>query len=142
MVLFDFYRRDCLCNRCPRRRVFTGNRVDIAGELAVAALSILAVMIMQFFKVVIDYSRQETMEFEDEDYYYYVKAIPKSRVNEEEINITKINPSGKKFGFKNIRESRFGAVFISHRKIFILVVHSADVNYRYSGYPDCQRADL
>ena len=79
---------------------FTGNRVDIAGELAVAALSILAVMIMQFFKVVIDYSRQETMEFEDEDYYYYVKAIPKSRVNEEEINITKINPSGKKFGFK------------------------------------------
>ena len=40
------------------------------------------------------------MEFEDEDYYYYVKAIPKSRVNEEEINITKINPSGKKFGFK------------------------------------------
>ena len=72
----------------------------MSGELAVAALSILAVMIMQFFKVVIDYSRQETMEFEDEDYYYYVKAIPKSRVNEEEINITKINPSGKKFGFK------------------------------------------
>ena len=40
------------------------------------------------------------MEFEDDDYYYYVKAIPKSRVYEEEINITKINPSGKKFGFK------------------------------------------
>ena len=79
---------------------FTRNRVDIGGELIVAALSILVVMVMQFFKVVIDYSRQETMEFEDEEYYYYVKAIPKSRVNEEEINITKINPSGKKFGFK------------------------------------------
>ena len=79
---------------------FTGNRVDIAGELAVAALSILAVMIMQFFKVVIVYSRRETMECEAEDSYYYVKAIPKSRVNEEEINITNINPSGKKFGFK------------------------------------------
>ena len=79
---------------------FTGNRVDIGGELIIAAVSIFVVMVMQFFKIVIDYSRQETLEFEDDDYYYYVKAIPKSRVNEEEINITKINPAGKKFGFK------------------------------------------
>ena len=34
-------------------------------------------MIVQMCKSVIDYSHKESVQFEDDDYYYYVKAIPK-----------------------------------------------------------------
>lgn len=53
----------------------------LAGLLAVA---------VQFFKGVVDYSRTELVQFEDDDYYYYVKAVPKIKVSEEKINIKKI----------------------------------------------------
>lgn len=32
---------------------------------------------LQFFRVVLDYSRMEKVQFEDNEYYYYVKAVPK-----------------------------------------------------------------
>jgi hypothetical protein len=32
---------------------------------------------MQFFKFSLDYKSAESLQFEDDDYYYYVKTIPK-----------------------------------------------------------------
>ena len=40
-------------------------------------LSMLCVYIVQFFRMVLDYSAVESVQFEDDDYYYYVKAVPK-----------------------------------------------------------------
>ncbi len=40
-------------------------------------LSMLCVYIVQFFRMVLDYSAVEAVQFEDDDYYYYVKAVPK-----------------------------------------------------------------
>lgn len=43
--------------------------------------SALIVIVMQFYRCVIDYSRVEKVQYEDDDYYYYVKAIPKIRIS-------------------------------------------------------------
>jgi hypothetical protein len=36
--------------------------------------------ILQFIFMNLDYARTERVQFEDDDYYYYVKAVPKKMV--------------------------------------------------------------
>ena len=40
--------------------------------------------IIQFFVFSVDYSRTEHTQFEDDEYYYYVKAVPKKMIAKEE----------------------------------------------------------
>ena len=49
----------------------------IVGGLATIALA----WFLQFFLHSVDYTRAEKVQFEDDDYYYYVKAVPKIKVN-------------------------------------------------------------
>ena len=51
-------------------------------------LSMLLVFIAQFFRVVLDYTSVEHVQFEDDDYYYYVKAVPKIDVSMLQKNVT------------------------------------------------------
>ena len=39
----------------------------------------------------LDYTRTETVEFEDEEYNYYVKAVPKAAFKSETVSVKKIN---------------------------------------------------
>ncbi len=57
----------------------------VNGVLAVAAGLLLEVL---FFAV--DYSRTEQLEFEDDEYHYYVKAVPKYAVTVPEKNVKQI----------------------------------------------------
>lgn len=47
--------------------------------------------LIQFFMYVLDYSATEHLQFDDEDYYYYVTAVPKLSVTSPNLNIVKIN---------------------------------------------------
>lgn len=51
-------------------------------------VSMLLVFVAQFFRVVLDYTSVEHVQFEDDDYYYYVKAVPKIDVSMLQKNIT------------------------------------------------------
>ena len=52
------------------------------GNLLLGNLVAVAVgMVIQFFLFNVDYSRTETMQFEDDEYYYYVKAVPKLTIS-------------------------------------------------------------
>ncbi len=56
--------------------------------------SVIAVFIAIFLKVFViseDYSRSEHLQFEDDEYYYYVKAVPKVSVATPEKTVKKIN---------------------------------------------------
>lgn len=53
-----------------------------------AVISMLLVFIAQFFRVVLDYTSVEHVQFEDDDYYYYVKAVPKIDVSMLQKNVT------------------------------------------------------
>ena len=79
---------------------FTNSEVLILPQIAVGVVSILIAIIVQFLYNVIDYTREETFEFEDEEYYYYVRAIPKVSVEEEEFNVTQITVPSHRFSLK------------------------------------------
>ena len=76
--------------------------VDYAWTIAVVAGALLDVVILmvgdlmydakvvQFFKFNLDYSRTEKVQFEDDEYYYYVKAVPKMTVATPEKKVKKI----------------------------------------------------
>ena len=48
-------------------------------------------MVLQFFVFNVDYSRTEKVQFEDDEYYYYVKAVPKIVVARPEKKVKQIN---------------------------------------------------
>ncbi len=50
---------------------------DLAREGIGAAAAIVISLILQFFWLSLDYKKVEVLEFEDDQYYYHVKAVPK-----------------------------------------------------------------
>ena len=51
--------------------------VNIFDTVLYTVISALIAEIIHFFDIVLDYSRSERVEFEDEENYYYVKVVPK-----------------------------------------------------------------
>ena len=47
--------------------------------------------VLELFLFSVDYARSERLQFEDDEYYYYVKAIPKVAVTTPEKTVKKIN---------------------------------------------------
>ncbi|MGN0290805.1 MAG: hypothetical protein ACI4C5_02655 [Lachnospiraceae bacterium] len=56
-----------------------------------SAISGVLGVLMEFFCFNLDYSRTEKVQFEDDEYYYYVKAIPKMNLSSQEKRIKKIS---------------------------------------------------
>ncbi len=54
-------------------------------------ISFLLTLILQFFVFYVDYSRTEKVQFEDDEYYYYVKAVPKVTVARPDKKVKQIN---------------------------------------------------
>lgn len=65
--------------------------VKILPVLLGGLSGILIAVLIQFGKGIVDYQRTEILQFEDDDYYYYVKAIPKLSVSESNKNVKHIN---------------------------------------------------
>lgn len=65
--------------------------MSIGGVFLGTIVSALIVFVIQFFIFNVDYSRTENVQFEDDEYYYYVKAIPKMSVEARDVNVKRIN---------------------------------------------------
>lgn len=64
--------------------------------LAGAFISILIAGGYHFFVFAVDYTRTEYTRFEDDDYVYYVKAVPKVVVSKPDVRVQRINnPAGR-----------------------------------------------
>ena len=73
--------------------------VSIIGIIIGTVISVLIAKVVEFFTFNVDYSRTEKVQFEDDEYYYYVKAVPKITVatpsrTVKRINTSKRRPSG------------------------------------------------
>lgn len=66
----------------------------ILGTLA----SALIAYVVQFFRFVLDYSAIMKVQFDDDDFYYYVKAIPKIKVSSPEVNVKTIRSDDEEGG--------------------------------------------
>ena len=65
--------------------------VPVASLIMGILVSIVLALIYTFFVFAVDYSRTEYVQFEDDDYYYYVKAVPKLTVSTPDVKVQKIN---------------------------------------------------
>lgn len=54
-------------------------------------LAVAVAKLIQFFRFCVDYNRTEKVQFEDDEYYYYVKAIPKMTVATQTKTVKTIN---------------------------------------------------
>lgn len=54
-------------------------------------LSIGLAWFLQFFLHSVDYTRTEKVQFEDDDYYYYVKAVPKVKIGATDVKVKRVN---------------------------------------------------
>jgi hypothetical protein len=54
--------------------------LSIAGLIVGSIVAVLLAKLIEFFAFNVDYSRTEKVQFEDDEYYYYVKAVPKNTV--------------------------------------------------------------
>ncbi|MBO5372900.1 MAG: hypothetical protein J6A75_09285 [Lachnospiraceae bacterium] len=76
--------------------IFAGNLLlGISGktsDLVIGTLiGIVIAFFLQFLFFHVDYTRTERVQFEDDEYYYYVKAVPKMYVAEKEKQVKKFN---------------------------------------------------
>lgn len=65
--------------------------LSIVSALLGAVVTLIACKIIEFFRFCLDYSRTEKVQFEDDEYYYYVKAVPKMTVAAPTNTVKKIN---------------------------------------------------
>lgn len=70
--------------------------VSILGLIIGTVFSVLIAKAVEFFAFHVDYSRTEKVQFEDDEYYYYVKAVPKITVAAPSRTVKRINTARKR----------------------------------------------
>lgn len=80
--------------------VFIGDFMfDVSVPMVEMIVGILIALIIggiyHFFVFAVDYSRTEYTQFEDDDYVYYVKAVPKIVVSKPDVHVKRINNPGR-----------------------------------------------
>lgn len=64
--------------------------VSLLSMILGILVSVIIALIYQFFVFAVDYSRTEYLQYEDDDYHYYVKAVPKIAVSAPDVKIHRI----------------------------------------------------
>ncbi len=67
------------------------SRVTLGSMIGGTLISVVVAFIALFFKRVLDYTAVENVQFEDDDYYYYVKAVPKIEIGVAQRTVEQIN---------------------------------------------------
>lgn len=83
--------------------------LSVGSVLLGSLLAIVVAKVIEFFRFCVDYSRTERVQFEDDEYYYYVKAIPKMTVSVPTKTVKKINPQRDRAGEAEPRARSGGA---------------------------------
>lgn len=56
-----------------------------------SVVALVIAKILEFFRFCVDYSRTEKVQYEDDEYYYYVKAVPKMSMSAASKTVKRIN---------------------------------------------------
>ncbi|MGN0402317.1 MAG: hypothetical protein ACI4HQ_08670 [Acetatifactor sp.] len=67
--------------------------ISLGGALLGSILAVAVAKVLEFFARGLDYRRTEKVQFEDDEYYYYVKAVPKMTLVTPEKTVKRINHS-------------------------------------------------
>ena len=76
------------------------------GMIVGNVIAILLGMVIEFLFMNLDYTRVEQVQFEDDDYYYFVKAIPKKMVASSDKEIIQFSGFSSLEKFKERRKKK------------------------------------
>lgn len=69
---------------------FLSVSVEMGDLIFGSIVGAIVTTLVQICKSMVDYSRKETVQFEDDEYFYYVTAIPKFAVSSKKKDVKKI----------------------------------------------------
>lgn len=84
--------------------IMLDRKTEIPWVIGGILLSVAVSFVLEFFLYNLDYSRVENVQFEDDEYYYYVKAVPKIYMAEKDKKITQITSKKESFSRKELAE--------------------------------------
>ncbi len=70
-------------------------QISFVSLIIGSAVGAIIAFVLELFVFTVDYSRTEYLQFEDDEYYYHVKAIPKVSVAVPEKTVKRINERQK-----------------------------------------------
>ena len=70
-------------------------QLSYASLIVGSLVGILIALLLKFLVFSVDYTRTEYLQFEDDEYYYHVKAVPKAAVAIPEKTVKRINERQK-----------------------------------------------
>ncbi|MDD6573349.1 MAG: hypothetical protein PUF12_13275 [Thermoflexaceae bacterium] len=76
--------------------VIFSTSISFFGILVGLILSVVVGYILNIVFFGVDYTRTERVQYEDDNYYYYVKAVPKYSVTAADVKVKKINTQKKR----------------------------------------------
>lgn len=65
--------------------------LSLGSAILGSLLAVLVAKVIEFFRFCVDYGRTERVQFEDDEYYYYVKAVPKMVIAAPTKTVKRIN---------------------------------------------------
>ena len=75
--------------------MFMSITMEIGSVIIAGVVSAVIGLVIEFFVLGVDYSRSEVTQFEDDEYVYYVKAVPKSLVSQTRKSVKKFSSNKK-----------------------------------------------
>jgi len=66
-------------------------KIDMIFVIIGTILAVILGYLLQILFFSVDYKRTESVQYEDDEYYYYVKAIPKVNIVNQEVKVKRIN---------------------------------------------------
>lgn len=95
--------------------IYLGESGRIIKVTLGCVISLLIVLVLDFMILSVDYTRVEHTQFEDDEYYYYVRAVPKAFVPVEDKQIKRINANRTKKR-KSTRGKKVNSVHVNSQK--------------------------
>ncbi len=87
---------------------------SIPGIIIGSAVAGVICYVLQFLFFNMDYRRVEKVQFEDDEYYYYVKAVPKITVSTPNKKVKRINAAKKESTSRSVQQQVPTSVRTSH----------------------------
>ena len=64
--------------------------ISVTAMVIGMVIAVVLALIYHFFVFAVDYTRTEYLQYEDDDYHYYVKAVPKIAVSAPDVKVQRI----------------------------------------------------
>ena len=105
--------------------------IGIGSLIIGTVLSVILSYVFLYFVVQLDYKESERLTFEDDDYYYYVKAVPKvvSRVREENEDENENEPEAENAAAGRTVDLQAAAEEAAHGEAPADLPEGADVDF-------------